>query len=158
MKLTWENRSTRGEKPVPVPLCPPQIPHPDRTRASAVRGRRLTAWAMARPQPRIVTRVLFPRFEHYWLYSHSVTDVCAACCLLLLSCAGIAQASCLALRVYGLLQNKLALKGERDVHVNRARTSHYTFLQYITWKTLKYISVVTCLRTAGDPSVPASYS
>jgi hypothetical protein len=41
-----------GEKPVPVPLCPPQTPHGltrDRTRASAVEGRRLTAWAMARP-------------------------------------------------------------------------------------------------------------
>jgi hypothetical protein len=40
-------------KPVPVPLCPPQIPHGltwDRTRFSAVRGRRLTAWAMARPR------------------------------------------------------------------------------------------------------------
>jgi hypothetical protein len=38
------------EKPVPVPLCPPQIPHgltQDRTPASAVGGRRLTAWAMA---------------------------------------------------------------------------------------------------------------
>jgi hypothetical protein len=36
-----------GGKPVPVPLCPPLIPHGltrDRTRASAVRGRRLTAW------------------------------------------------------------------------------------------------------------------
>jgi hypothetical protein len=46
MKLTGENRRTRGEKPVPVPLCPPQIPHEltrDRTRASAVGGRRLTA-------------------------------------------------------------------------------------------------------------------
>jgi hypothetical protein len=35
-----------------VPLCPPQIPHGqtrDRTRASAVGGRRLTARAMARP-------------------------------------------------------------------------------------------------------------
>jgi hypothetical protein len=35
-----------GEKPVPVPLCPPQIPHGltrDRTWASAVRGWRLTA-------------------------------------------------------------------------------------------------------------------
>jgi hypothetical protein len=35
-----------------VPLCPPQIPHGatrDRTQASAVRGQRLTAWAMARP-------------------------------------------------------------------------------------------------------------
>jgi hypothetical protein len=26
MKFTEKNRSTRGEKPVPVPLCPPQIP------------------------------------------------------------------------------------------------------------------------------------
>jgi hypothetical protein len=26
MKLTGENRQL-GEKPVPVPLCPPQIPH-----------------------------------------------------------------------------------------------------------------------------------
>jgi hypothetical protein len=41
-----------GGKPVPVPLCPPPIPHGltrDRTRASAVKGLRLTAWAMARP-------------------------------------------------------------------------------------------------------------
>jgi hypothetical protein len=51
MKLTGENRQL-GEKPVPVPLCPPQTPHAltrDRTRASAVKSRRLTAWAMARP-------------------------------------------------------------------------------------------------------------
>jgi hypothetical protein len=37
-----------------VPLCPPQIPRGltwDRTRVSAVGGRRLTAWAMARPLP-----------------------------------------------------------------------------------------------------------
>jgi hypothetical protein len=35
-----------------VALCPPQIPNGltrDRTRASAVGGRRLTAWAMTRP-------------------------------------------------------------------------------------------------------------
>jgi hypothetical protein len=41
-----------GEKPVPLSLCPPQIPHGltrARTRVSAVRGRRLTTWAMARP-------------------------------------------------------------------------------------------------------------
>jgi hypothetical protein len=46
MKLTGENRSTRKEKPAPVALCPQQIPHGltrDQTRASAVRGRRLTA-------------------------------------------------------------------------------------------------------------------
>jgi hypothetical protein len=45
-----------GENPIPVPLCPPQIPHGptlDRTRASAARGRRLTAWAMARPLKRV---------------------------------------------------------------------------------------------------------
>jgi hypothetical protein len=45
MKLTGENRQL-GEKPVPVPLCPLQISHGltrDRTLASAVRGRRLTA-------------------------------------------------------------------------------------------------------------------
>jgi hypothetical protein len=39
MKFTGENRQI-GEKPVPVPLCPPQTPHGltrDRTRTSAVR-------------------------------------------------------------------------------------------------------------------------
>jgi hypothetical protein len=41
-----------SEKTCPVPLCPPKIPHGlirARTQASAVRGQRLTAWAMARP-------------------------------------------------------------------------------------------------------------
>jgi hypothetical protein len=47
-------RKTEGlrEKRVPVPLCPPQIPHAppwERTLASSVRSRWLTAWAMARP-------------------------------------------------------------------------------------------------------------
>jgi hypothetical protein len=45
MKLTGENRSTR-EKPVPMPIYPPQTPPgltQDRTWASEVRGRRLTA-------------------------------------------------------------------------------------------------------------------
>jgi hypothetical protein len=44
MILTGENEEL-GEKPVPVPLCPPQIPHGlarERTRASAVTDRRLT--------------------------------------------------------------------------------------------------------------------
>jgi hypothetical protein len=54
MEHRWnENQRTRGKKPVPMPLCPPQIPHGltrDRTRASAVRGRQQTAWAMARPR------------------------------------------------------------------------------------------------------------
>jgi hypothetical protein len=44
------------DKPAPVSLCPPQIPHGltrARNRASAVRGGLLTAWAMARPYNRI---------------------------------------------------------------------------------------------------------
>jgi hypothetical protein len=50
----WQGKTeVLGEKFVPVPLCPPQIPHGltrDQTRSSAVGGRRLTAWAMARPK------------------------------------------------------------------------------------------------------------
>jgi hypothetical protein len=49
--LTEENRRTR-RKAYPSPLCPWQIPHGltrARTRASAVRGRRLSTWAMTRP-------------------------------------------------------------------------------------------------------------
>jgi hypothetical protein len=45
------NRSTR-RKPVPVPLCPPQMPHDltrARTRSAAEWSLRLTAWATARP-------------------------------------------------------------------------------------------------------------
>jgi hypothetical protein len=47
-----------GEKPVPIPLCPPQIPHGltwTRTRVSALRGGRLTAWAKARPNTFIIS-------------------------------------------------------------------------------------------------------
>jgi hypothetical protein len=51
--IYWQGKTEKlGEKPVPVPICPPQIPHGltrARTRASAVRGRRLMTWAMARP-------------------------------------------------------------------------------------------------------------
>jgi hypothetical protein len=80
MKLTGENWQL-GEKPVPVPLCPPQTPHGltrDRTRASAVEGRRLTAWAMARPiclpycccQFKFGNNKLLPRFvtKLWWSY------------------------------------------------------------------------------------------
>jgi hypothetical protein len=48
----WQGKTEElGKKPVPVPLCPPQIPRGftrARTRASAVRGRLLTTWAMSR--------------------------------------------------------------------------------------------------------------
>jgi hypothetical protein len=49
----WQGKTKDiGEKPIPGPLSPPQIPYGfnrARTRDSAVRGRRLNAWAMARP-------------------------------------------------------------------------------------------------------------
>jgi hypothetical protein len=52
MRIGRGSRSTR-RKPAPVPLCPPKIPHGltrAPTRAAAVGSRRLTAWAMARPE------------------------------------------------------------------------------------------------------------
>jgi hypothetical protein len=61
VEWNWQVKTKElEEKPVPVPLCPPQIPHGltrDRTRASAVGGRRLTAWAMARPYYVVTTAV-----------------------------------------------------------------------------------------------------
>jgi hypothetical protein len=53
VEWNWQGKTKElREKPVPVPLCPPQIPHgltQDWTQASAVGGQRLTAWAIARP-------------------------------------------------------------------------------------------------------------
>jgi hypothetical protein len=49
----WQGRTEKlGERHVPVPLCPPQIPHElirVRTQTSVVRGQQLTAWGMAGP-------------------------------------------------------------------------------------------------------------
>jgi hypothetical protein len=54
VEWNWRGKpEVLGEKPVPLPLCPPEIPYGltrDRTRASAVRGRRLSAWDMVRPK------------------------------------------------------------------------------------------------------------
>jgi hypothetical protein len=60
----------RGEKPVPVTLCPPQIPQ-KLTRASSVIGRRLTAWAIAWP-PRIVTCFEILNTLDSWTVSYKV--------------------------------------------------------------------------------------
>jgi hypothetical protein len=54
VEWNWQGKTeVHGEKTVPVPFCRPQIPHGLTrvlTRTSAVRGRRLTAWAIARPE------------------------------------------------------------------------------------------------------------
>jgi hypothetical protein len=54
--MYWQGKTEElREKPVPVPLCPPQIPHGltrARTRASTVRGQQLTTSALARPLSR----------------------------------------------------------------------------------------------------------
>jgi hypothetical protein len=61
VEWNWQGKTeVLGEKPVPVPLCPPQISPGltrDRTRVSAVRSRRLTAWAMVRPSSLITSSV-----------------------------------------------------------------------------------------------------
>jgi hypothetical protein len=65
MMMPGENRRTE-ENPVPGPLCTSQIPHGmtrPRTRFSAVRGLRLTAWAMARQYLRFGSTL--PSVRHY---------------------------------------------------------------------------------------------
>jgi hypothetical protein len=67
---------TRGKpknlgKPLPVPLCPPQIPHGlsrQWTRVAAVRGRRLTTWVMAQPRCQPWSSGLHPEDEDYISY------------------------------------------------------------------------------------------
>jgi hypothetical protein len=54
--LNWQEITSELEgKAASMPLCPPQIPGA-RTRASAARGRQLTAWAMLRPYFIIVVK------------------------------------------------------------------------------------------------------
>jgi hypothetical protein len=65
--LTGETEGLGG-KPVPVPLCPPQIPHGligERTRASAVISRWLTAWAMVVKYHSCVTSVNTRSFQWF---------------------------------------------------------------------------------------------
>jgi hypothetical protein len=68
MELNWQRKTeVPREKPVPVPLRPPWIPRGltrDRTRASTVRGRRLTAWAMTRPQKREINEYQIRDIRH----------------------------------------------------------------------------------------------
>jgi hypothetical protein len=76
VEWNWQGKTkVLGQKPVPVPLCPPQIPHGlsrDQTRASAVGGRRLTASAMARPCPPLVFTQLekekYEKSQQFYVY------------------------------------------------------------------------------------------
>jgi hypothetical protein len=68
--LTGENPEL-GEKPVPVPFCPPQIPHGliwSWTWTSAVKGRQLSFWAMARPDFSHRDDLYFSIMAHYFLF------------------------------------------------------------------------------------------
>jgi hypothetical protein len=53
VEWNWRGKTeVLGEKPVPVPLCPPQIPHgldPGSNPGLRDDRRRLTAWVIARP-------------------------------------------------------------------------------------------------------------
>jgi hypothetical protein len=75
--IYWQGKTEKlGEKPVPVPLCPPQIPQEltrARTRDSARRARWLTAWAMARSCNLRKTNL----FSYFSIYSQNewVTSV-----------------------------------------------------------------------------------
>jgi hypothetical protein len=74
VEWNWQGKTeVLGEKPVPVLLCPPQIPHGptrDRIRVFAVRGRRLTAWAMARPSAEV---------KNEWSYTSPPPNAFMAC-------------------------------------------------------------------------------
>jgi hypothetical protein len=66
VELYWQKKTKELRwKPVPVSLYPPHIPYKQtrtRTRFSAVRGRRLTTWAIARLTPWLEWQA---RYEHY---------------------------------------------------------------------------------------------
>jgi hypothetical protein len=75
----WESAGETevlGEKPTPVPLFPPQIPHDltcARIWAAAVGSRRLTAWAMARPS---ILLTFYSRLHfHTWKRNIPITDI-----------------------------------------------------------------------------------
>ena len=75
VEWNWQGKTEvlGGEKPVPVPLCAPKISHgltQDRTRVFAVRGRRLTAWAMARPSAEV---------KNEWSYTSPPPNAFMAC-------------------------------------------------------------------------------
>jgi hypothetical protein len=80
MRISRGNRGTR-RKPVPVPLCPPQIPQDltwARSRAAAEGSRRLTGWTVARPSFRSNSSLLWTQFNfgplRTWKCFYSVSN------------------------------------------------------------------------------------
>jgi hypothetical protein len=90
--LTGENRRTLRKKPVPVPLCPPQIPHGlirTRTRASAVQcPYKLVSWLSHCLVSYFTYYVIF----HIALYLTSHRSQHTSRCLVLLTARRPAQA------------------------------------------------------------------
>jgi hypothetical protein len=58
--VEWVTGETEvlGEKPAPVPLCPPQSPH-DLTSATVAGSQWLTTWAMAQPREKMACDTLW---------------------------------------------------------------------------------------------------
>jgi hypothetical protein len=67
-----------GEKPVPVPLCPPQIPHgltQDQTRAPVVGGQQLPARAMAHASWTLTDSQRKTLNQETWIVDFSVYQI-----------------------------------------------------------------------------------
>jgi hypothetical protein len=83
VEWNWQGKTeVLGEKPVPVSFCPPQILQGltrDRTRASMVGARRLTASALARPQ----RRLYFILFYYFSLMITKISVIEVVCCVTL---------------------------------------------------------------------------
>jgi hypothetical protein len=119
-----------GKKPIPVPLCPPQIPR-DRNRASAVRDRRLTAWAMARPTWFVlILSVLSKKLRHV-LYTSYMSYIHPTCPIYILhvlytSYMSYIHPTCLLLRgrTFQFCKTDDTLHGQYRLHRHCARVPH----------------------------------
>jgi hypothetical protein len=144
VKWQWQGKTDGlGEKPVPVSLCPPQIPHGlpwTQTRASAVRRWRLTAWA-SQPLLRYLTALLLEniRFNIYW-NSHAFHQGLKSWTRLVLD-----------LRLFIKLNScsqRWSLPNTDDTVL---RGSHKTYRRAAGWKPLSYSKLRTWFDGFSEP-------